>query len=169
MKILGKGSLFPGSFKLPGGPTLSLTNTHLQLIFIRHGCHICELAYLLKFICNLQSSIHVLLLICGHVQKADTLRLQMPTFPDKAKQDDLRPRFSNHAIKSIRYMVYFMPHFPHFCAVCVCVCVRTLKMPPSLVPKCHPALYGENAYVRQMSYTAVSHEFSVNESTVYIK
>ena len=94
---------------------------HTQFILIIHGFHICEFAYLLKFIYNSKVNFGgTFVVICGLVpvqsgEKFESLDTWIPSWGWTSWGSAFC--FSSHTV-NVLFIMYLVPHFSHFCAFC---------------------------------------------------
>lgn len=152
--------------------------------------YIWEFAYLLKFVCNLNlitwGHFHSHSCTCAEQWKLWVARCiralgwDWTRWCSEIEQVDVLPscfgshtasKCPFHSMFSAKVLAFFCPFYWWF---------HCLKCPPSVLLKCYlvfPSMGRLWCALRRkkhklcsgMSYTAVDHEFNVNESTIYIK
>lgn len=152
----------------------------MPLILIIPRFYSCTFAYVLKCICNLSIGAgDAFVVLCGWAQSGTSLSPMTCTLLAEVDESDTLPSslspcaVSRHLFHGLFCAIFFVPFVGHFP---IWNTPRYSIVVLSSIPQCKKAMmclmekiHRSDKLLSAITYSAPNHEFSVDESTVYVK
>lgn len=148
-----------------------------------HLFRICKLIYLVNCICNPSVKTHGTSMVIVDIREVWETWSLVHTFPAKTEQGDaLTSCFHAHIVNQCPFLHLFT--FTFFIFLCFLLVIPLFKVAPKPIQCCSAVHCSKHKkavmclsekirmsekFLSDVSYSAAGHQFTVNESTVYIK